>query len=745
MANPLSFSFWADQPSGPGSYEALQARRKIAESLLGKRSPFPQTLGQGLTYAGERFADVMAMRDLDRREAAREAMLGGEATRAYRPQQDAGVSPDTPTDIRPDPSFVPPDRAVTAGPRPPQMAALTPSTEPAEPAPSPSDAVDKITATIVPPPRPIGSGGIPLPPPRPVYDRNKQLAEMQADPALEQRIRTIARGESANPREQQIIAETIFNRAAARNQPLEQVTRQYTGPGSSGYYPASTFGRGQISEDALTPVLRGSDLGGETLGFSPTGNASGGVAARGVASGRYGNSRRLDSGETYVTQENPTQLTRLAGTRLDAGNRSALTTEDIGKALLSPQPDFAPTTESGGGSGPTEAPTRVAALTPAVTGIPSAPPAGRVNDAFSALPSAAPAPPPTQTAQAGPAPYTGLVPRQPTEAVELYPRDPDRPRPTPQSQRELQALQRMATFPNDPGVQQIWAPIAQREAANRAFADKIADQEYQARLARVTAAKAANQTAARTAADDELKRRKAEQGLVTQAPAGQATPGMVQTRFGPYDTRLGTDVSPQIDRRPDAEPVPAGGIPEVWAEGQTKKIAADIAAGERAAPQFKQAINLLQQARAHPGREHGVGALGPFAGLVYGSNALGFAEIIKQINNQNFLSAYDTLRGGGQIANIEGEKATQAKARLNRAQSPDDFEAALKDYEEAMRGDYERVQRRLHQPVTAWQLSPNDRRAPDIGEIDTTFDDGIPRRYLGGNPRDLKNNWQMLR
>jgi hypothetical protein len=28
--NPLSYAFWANQPTGPGGYDALQARRKIA-------------------------------------------------------------------------------------------------------------------------------------------------------------------------------------------------------------------------------------------------------------------------------------------------------------------------------------------------------------------------------------------------------------------------------------------------------------------------------------------------------------------------------------------------------------------------------------------------------------------------------------------------------------------------------------------------------------------------------------------
>src|SRR4249919_875830 len=56
------------KPGEPLSYQALQTRRKIAEQLMGKRSPFPKTFGEGLTYAGERFADVMDMNRLDAAE-----------------------------------------------------------------------------------------------------------------------------------------------------------------------------------------------------------------------------------------------------------------------------------------------------------------------------------------------------------------------------------------------------------------------------------------------------------------------------------------------------------------------------------------------------------------------------------------------------------------------------------------------------------------------------------------------------
>lgn len=87
MANPLSFSFWADEPnSSPLSYDALQSRRRIAESLLGKRMPFPQNAGQGIAYLTEKLSDRATMDALDAEDRRQGAYEG--AVRAGAPPED---------------------------------------------------------------------------------------------------------------------------------------------------------------------------------------------------------------------------------------------------------------------------------------------------------------------------------------------------------------------------------------------------------------------------------------------------------------------------------------------------------------------------------------------------------------------------------------------------------------------------------------------------------------------------------
>jgi len=58
---------------------------------------------------------------------------------------------------------------------------------------------------------------------------------------------------------------------------------------------------------------------------------------------------------------------------------------------------------------------------------------------------------------------------------------------------------------------------------------------------------------------------------------------------------------------------------------------------------------------------------------------------IEQIQGEAFLQAFATLKGGGQITEIEGKKATQAIARLSRIQDPEEFSKALFEFVEIVR------------------------------------------------------------
>ena len=68
---------------------------------------------------------------------------------------------------------------------------------------------------------------------------------------------------------------------------------------------------------------------------------------------------------------------------------------------------------------------------------------------------------------------------------------------------------------------------------------------------------------------------------------------------------------------------------------------------------------------------------------------------VEQISGRAFLEAFETLKGGGQITEIEGQKATQAIARLQRTQSPEAFQEALFEFADIVRRGIERSRNEL--------------------------------------------------
>jgi hypothetical protein len=66
---------------------------------------------------------------------------------------------------------------------------------------------------------------------------------------------------------------------------------------------------------------------------------------------------------------------------------------------------------------------------------------------------------------------------------------------------------------------------------------------------------------------------------------------------------------------------------------------------------------------------------------------------LDQITGQAFLQAYNSLRGGGQITEVEGKKATEAMGRLNTAQNEDDFRQALQEIRDVLNSARDRALR----------------------------------------------------
>lgn len=72
----------------------------------------------------------------------------------------------------------------------------------------------------------------------------------------------------------------------------------------------------------------------------------------------------------------------------------------------------------------------------------------------------------------------------------------------------------------------------------------------------------------------------------------------------------------------------------------------------------------------------------------------GYKQRVEQVVGQNFLQAYQSLKGAGAITEQEGGKAQAAMARLSTAQKQEDFDAALADLEQVLRQGYAVLQQK---------------------------------------------------
>lgn len=117
---------------------------------------------------------------------------------------------------------------------------------------------------------------------------------------------------------------------------------------------------------------------------------------------------------------------------------------------------------------------------------------------------------------------------------------------------------------------------------------------------------------------------------------------------------------------------------------------------EQARAKVEQGINAGNQIlgsiaalRTHPGISSALGVGGFLARRVPRSEALDFASIEEQLTGQTFLQAFQMLKGGGPITDIEGRKATEAMSRLRTAQSPEQYARALDELEALIRDTME--------------------------------------------------------
>jgi len=95
--------------------------------------------------------------------------------------------------------------------------------------------------------------------------------------------------------------------------------------------------------------------------------------------------------------------------------------------------------------------------------------------------------------------------------------------------------------------------------------------------------------------------------------------------------------------------------------------------------------------KPHPGFKNYVGAaLVPGMRFIEGSDTASFEVRQKQIEGKAFLEAFNALKGGGSITEKEGEKATAAIMRMNKASSEKEYVAAARELQGILRTGMDR-------------------------------------------------------
>ncbi len=136
------------------------------------------------------------------------------------------------------------------------------------------------------------------------------------------------------------------------------------------------------------------------------------------------------------------------------------------------------------------------------------------------------------------------------------------------------------------------------------------------------------------------------------------------------------------------------------------------------------------------------------AKLVPGTDAYDFRQRANQVQGKVFAQAYETLKGGGPITEIESAEAQKAIARMDTAQSKEAYLEALDDFENAIRRGVEKLEKQAsgdftYKPLTersaaASQYTRNNPAKPTTQAERDDLPAGTYYRTPGGELRRKK-------
>lgn len=147
----------------------------------------------------------------------------------------------------------------------------------------------------------------------------------------------------------------------------------------------------------------------------------------------------------------------------------------------------------------------------------------------------------------------------------------------------------------------------------------------------------------------------------------------------------------------------------------------------RATNEYNRMSGLIEKLKTHPGRLYSTGtsAMLPAA---KGTDAYDFQVLLEQLRGKQFLAGFQSLKGGGQITEIEGTKASAAVARTDPGQSENGFLSGLDDFKSFLTDEY-------NSTMSKYGAAPQTPAAPA-----DPFQAGKRYRDAAGNVRTYKGN-----
>jgi hypothetical protein len=174
----------------------------------------------------------------------------------------------------------------------------------------------------------------------------------------------------------------------------------------------------------------------------------------------------------------------------------------------------------------------------------------------------------------------------------------------------------------------------------------------------------AKQQAAREAAAREAERKQAQANWQAQQEMAQkqfdANERYRQQQLGA--TYAGLNIRREAAERAREASAAAKEAKELAAGAKLRQERAGVS---RSVASAEENLRTLDQALSHRGRKAATGASGAIATHLPFTKARDYQSIHNKLVGGAFLQAFESLKGGGQITEIEGRKATDAITRIN--------------------------------------------------------------------------------